>query len=307
MAVISFIDNNYKYVKGYISRDYGDLAKEVEQIKDDLSYYIEQQDIIVGYKININNPLTELYGFNCYAVKFYIKNIDTLHSEKQFLLFDEMMLELKKAIECKKGYYNLRIPTNFVDLIKAFNHIFDKSIFCGGTVEQFIYGKEVPENNKNSLKIFEADAEYVNKNKKTLMEMTYDSFKTYQGQYHLSYVTDGLAGKIYENWIEQSLSNIGENKVIVVEHNEEPIGFVTIGEDDFAVEGILSSVSCVSRQLGAYKAMISYIINYANHNGKAFITSTQFDNFIVQGTWNGLGLKPFYSIYNFHVDTRNDK
>ena len=48
MAVISFIDNNYKYVKGYISRDYGDLAKEVEQIKDELSYYIEQQDIIVG-------------------------------------------------------------------------------------------------------------------------------------------------------------------------------------------------------------------------------------------------------------------
>ena len=79
---------------------------------------------------------------------------------------------------------------------------------------------------------------------------------------------------------------------------------MTIDEDDFAVEGVLSSVSSEYRQYGAYKAMIAYIINYAYQNKKSFITGTQFDNFIVQGAWNSLGLRPFYSFYNIHFDNR---
>lgn len=57
------------------------------------------------------------------------------------------------------------------------------------------------------------------------------------------------------------------------------------------------------RKLGAYRAMISFLVNYAYENNKSFVTSTQFDNYIVQGVWNSIGLKPFYSIYNFHIDT----
>ena len=83
-----------------------------------------------------------------------------------------------------------------------------------------------------------------------------------------------------------------------------PVGFVTIKETDNAVEGILSAVDPKNRKLGAYRAMIAYLINYANENKKSFVTSTQFDNYIVQGVWNSLGLKPFYSIYNIHIDNR---
>jgi hypothetical protein len=50
--------------------------------------------------------------------------------------------------------------------------------------------------------------------------------------------------------------------------------------------------------------MISFGVNYATENHKDFVTSTQFDNFIVQGVWASIGLKPFYSIYNVHLDRR---
>ena len=92
--------------------------------------------------------------------------------------------------------------------------------------------------------------------------------------------------------------------IVVAEYNQIPIGFVTIAEKESAVEGVLSAVQSEYRQFGAYRAMISFLVNDAFEKEKSFITSTQFDNFIVQGVWNSIGLKPFYSIYNFHIDKR---
>ena len=136
------------------------------------------------------------------------------------------------------------------------------------------------------------------------MEMTLESFKTYQGQYHISPITEKKAGQIYENWIKYSLDHCNGKDIVVAEYNQIPIGFVTIAEKESAVEGVLSAVQSEYRQFGAYRAMISFLVNDAFEKEKSFITSTQFDNFIVQGVWNSIGLKPFYSIYNFHIDKR---
>ncbi len=304
MATTSFIDNNYRYIKSFISRDYRTLAEEIKKEKEELSHYIEEEDLLAGYKIMKNMPLSSLYGFDCYVVRFYFANVSTLHNRQQSSIFATLLQHLKAEIMQTGGYYNLRVPTHMVDLVKALNTAFDKILLCGGTVEEFIYQTQVPDHNKNQLRIFEADHNYLLKYKDILFDMTYTSFATYQGQYHISDVTEYQAGKIYENWIKNSLSGESKDQAIVAEYEDQPIGFVTIGEDDFAVEGILSAVSGEKRQLGAYKAMISYIINYAYSREKAFITSTQFDNFIVQGTWNSLGLRPFYSIYNIHLDYR---
>ena len=134
--------------------------------------------------------------------------------------------------------------------------------------------------------------------------MTFESFKSYQGQYHISPITQEKAGVIYENWIQTSLEQCDKNRVIVAEHDNRPIGFVTVVEAEAALEGVLSAVDDNYRKFGAYRAMISSIVNEAAKKGKAFITSTQFDNYIVQGVWNSIGLKPYYSIYNIHIDKR---
>lgn len=304
MNVTSFVDNNYRYIRSFINRDYGVLAEQIKKEKNILSYYEEKDDLLVGYRIEKNNSVSNIYGFDCYVVRFYFANVSTLHNEYQEMLYQNLLKNLKKEMEKRDGYYNLRIPTHMVDMVKAFNGVFEKPIFCGGTVEEFIFNKQVGQSNRNQLNIFEAERRYLQNNKELLLKMTYESFATYQGQYHISGVTEYQAGKIYENWINDSLSGESGDKIIVAEFENRPIGFVTIGEDDFSVEGILSAVSSENRQLGAYRSMITYIINYAYLRGKAFITSTQFDNFIVQGTWNSLGLRPFYSIYNMHLDYR---
>ena len=304
MATISFIDNDFKYARAFIKRDYTEIAEEIKNTRKDMDYSFECNDKIYGYKITTNKLLTEVYGEDFFVVHFCFLNIDTLHDSEQERCICKLLDHLMEEITEKKGYYNLKLPANIVDLIRAYNQLKYPFIFCGGTVEQYIYDRSVPDCNKSGLNVFMADKAYVSKHYEELLSMTYRSFETYQGQYHLSSAISGKAGDIYKSWINGSLQPQSNAKIIVAEYEGVPIGYVTIEEDDFAVEGVLSSVSSEYRQYGAYKAMIAYIINYAYQNKKSFITGTQFDNFIVQGAWNSLGLRPFYSFYNIHFDNR---
>ena len=304
MAKISYIDNDIKYVKAYIKRDYSEIAKEIKNSIGDISYSFESDGKIYGYNITKNALLSEVYESDFYVVHFCFVDIDTLHDAEQEVCICKLLNHLMDEMEEKRGYYNLKLPANVVDLIRAYNQLNQPFIFCGGTVEQYIYNKNVPDSNKNGLNVFIAGGEYVAAHYEELLTMTYRSFETYQGQYHLSYAISDKAGEIYKSWIKGSLTPDSKDKVIVAELDGVPIGFVTIAEDDSSVVGVLSAVSSEYRQYGAYKAMIAYIINYAYSNDKCFVTGTQFDNFIVQGAWNSLGLKPFYSFYNFHIDKR---
>lgn len=304
MAKVSFIDDNFRLADSFIKRDYSDLAKEIENGKDELSYYQKQEELLAGYQIAKNIPLSELFQESYYVIRFVFANIDTMHDRKQEKCLKEVFESLKKHMETQKGYYNLRIPSHIVDAVKAYNYVLKEGYFCGGTVEELMTGKKVEHKLKEGLSVFFGDQDYINKNKKELIEMTFESFQSYQGQYHISPVTEEKAGKIYENWIKYSLDNCDGRDVVIAEYDGIPIGFVTIAEKENAVEGILSAVNGKYRKYGVYRAMISFIVNYAADREKSFITSTQFDNFIVQGVWNSIGLKPFYSIYNFHIDKR---
>lgn len=304
MAKISYIDNDLKYVRAFIKRDYSDLAKEIKDDLSNMTYYFENNGKIYGYNIVTNKLLQSVYKMDFLVVHFFFVDIETLHNDEQEDNMVKLLEQLKLHMKKNKGYYNLKIPTNVVDLIRAYNRVGMNVIFCGGTVEQYIYGKKVPDNNKNNLNVFIGDGKYIKDHRDELLNMTYKSFESYQGQYHLSYVTGDIAGNIYKDWIDGSLVEDTTDEIIVAEYQNKPIGFVTIFEDDFSAVGMLAAVENEYRQYGAYKAMIAFIINYANSKGKAFVTGTQFDNLIVQGTWNSLGLQPFYSFYNFHIDAR---
>lgn len=301
---ISFIDDNYKLSECFVKRDYSKIEKKIFDNKEDLTFYIEDNNQLFGFNIRPNIPMTKLYESPFYVVRFVFANVNTLHDRKQEENMRILLQELDKKMNETKGYYNLRIPTHMVDLIRTMNTAIRDTIFCGGTVEELIANKSVSVPVKEGLKIFWGTEEYVGKHKETLAQMTHESFLSYQGQYHISTKTEEKAGEIYKNWIESSLNNLGNELVVCAEYDGHPIGFVTFGEQEEAVEGILSAVDSKYRAYGAYKAMISFGINYAYEKNKIFVSSTQFDNYIVQGTWNSLGLKPFYSIYNFHVDRR---
>ncbi len=306
MSKISFVDNNFQLVDSFLKRDYKDLAEKIRKEKDKLTFYKQQEDMLGGYQITSNEPLTALFGKPFFVVRFVFANIDSMHNKAQENDIIEIFRHLKQLIETQKGYYNIRIPSHIVDAVKAYNTVFQGGYFCGGTVEEVISGKKVEIRLRDGIKVFFADLEYINQHKEELMEMTFESFKSYQGQYHISPVTEEKAGKIYENWIKYSLEHCEGKEVVIAEYQGIPIGFVTIAEKENAVEGVLSAVKEEYRKFGAYRAMISYIVNYGAEKGKSFITSTQFDNFIVQGVWNSIGLKPFYSIYNFHIEKNEE-
>ncbi len=304
MNYVAFIDDNLLLSECYINRDYTVLKKQIINNILQLTDVIEDNDNIYGYVISKNELVSRIYDMDAYVVKFVFSNISTLHNEQQEYVLERLIKRLKQRIKKQKGYYNLRIPTHIIDLVKVVNNVFDNYIFCGGTVEEVVHGKYVECNSGNNLEIGFADFEFIDMYKDDLINMTLESFKSYQGQYHISYVTQCKAGIIYEEWVKESINNIKKVPVVVAKYQGNPVGFVTVREEEIAVEGVLSAVDVKNRKLGAYKSMIAFLINYAYAKGKSFVTSTQFDNFIVQGTWNALGLRPFYSIYNIHIDER---
>ena len=304
MPTLSYMDNIFKLSHCFVKRDYSSIRDYILSMKEDLNFRYEEGGEVWGYQISKNVPVSKLYGFDAYVVRFYFTKIDTLHNAHQEEIMEKVFAALKKEMEICRGYYNLRLPAHVVDVLKGFNKYLTDGIFCGGTVEQVVSGKEVEIPKKEGIRVFFAEREYLKAHREELLTMTDSSFASYQGQYHISPVTDEKAGVIYEKWIEGYFENFEDNRIFVVEYENEPIGFCTIGEDEYVVEGQLSAISSDHRKLGGYRTLISSLINYAYKNGKSFTASTQFDNYIVQGTWNSLGMKPYFSFYNYHFDNR---
>lgn len=304
MNKIAYLDDNMVLGACHISRDYSALRELV--LAQDCP---ATQELVVdgerfGFVITPNLSLTKIYGFPCYVVKFLFSSVQTLHDEAQEAIMHQLMAKLSDCMNREKGYYNIRVPAHIVDLIKAVNGECRNLIFCGGTVEQIHMGQLVDPIVKDGMKLFFADQEFVTKNREHLERQAYESFQSYQGQYHISPVTEPKAGEIYRSWIAGYFDSFSPNTVLIAEYEGEAVGYCMIRETEQAVEAVLASVEASKRKLGTYKAMISTLIAYAKKQGKMFVTSTQFDNYIVQGTWNFLGLRPFYSIYNMHYDNR---
>lgn len=304
VARLSFIDDGFLLLDDFMARDYSRLEKKIRAEQDQMACSVQNDSTLAGCCVYPNIPLTELFGDPFFVVRFRFANIDTMHDPKQEQMLIELIQKLKQYMSDHRGYYNLRIPAHIVDAIKAYNHELQDSFFCGGTVEEFIAGKKVSYTPKEGVSVKWADRKYAERNKERLSQITFESFSSYQGQYHISPVTQDKAGLIYENWIRQSLDQCNDDNIIVAEIDGQPVGYLTTAERENAMEVVLSAVGKDYREKGAYRAMISELVNHAMDKGKAFIISTQFDNFIVQGVWNSIGLKPYYSIYNIHIDKR---
>lgn len=304
--MISFIDDNRILLRAVIDRDYNSLSSYLRSDELQRSYdYVDDDGSLIAYKVFENKPLTKLYDFPVYVVRFYFADIEVLHCDSMEERLCSLMESLKQKTVSQPGYYNFRIPSHVVDLIKAFNRMFPQHIFCGGTVEEYINGKDVMVPEKTGLTFGRVDDETMKNIADSLVEIAEESFTSYQGQYHISEVTAPKAGQIYMNWIRNGLWD-NPRDVMVAWYNGVPCGFgLTAFDAECRVSDLLlTAVSKEYRGQGIYKALISKLINEANDMNYAFVSSTQFDNFGSQHTWGSLGMGPFYSIYNIHLDRR---
>lgn len=303
MSVISFIDDNSILGKAFIERDYSEINNVIEKNKTNYEFFVENSEQIYALSVSKNESLSKIYDSEFRVVRIVLKDVDTMHTKEQENYFKRMYKFLNEYMKENPAYYNIRIPTHFVDAVKAYNTVFEEGIFCGGTVEWIGNNKKIDIQKKDGIDAIWADDEYIKKYRDEMLAIAFTSFEQYQGQYHISDATADKAGVIYQKWLEDSFDNY-EGNILVIASEEKPIAFFMFRETEYAVDGVISAVDSNYRKYGAYRLMISSGINYATENNKLFVTSTQFDNFIVQGVWASLGLKPFYSIYNIHCDRR---
>lgn len=292
--------------EAFLKRDYGNVSDYIKRNIGFLTHYYGDNDSLYGYTISENNSLTNIYGFNTYVVKFVFDNIETSHVDKQEKILLGLCNDLKKHFDDNKGYYVIRIPSHILDLNRAFNSVIfndNRTLFCGGTIEEVQYDEVVKEYEKHrEIKLFFADNKFLQDNQERLSSLAADSFNNYHGQYHISNVTSEKASMIYSDWIEKTISGLDKYKVLIAEIDNNIAGFCTVNNINDGYEVVLNLVDSNYRKHHVYKSMISYLSSYAKENGGYLLSSTQFDNFIVQGTWDSLGMRPFYSIYNFHFN-----
>ena len=307
MSAISYYDDNGIMSQAFLLRDDGIIDSLIVEKKDEFDYIDEWKDSIFCYSCRENKVLSELYGFKCLVVRFAFSRVERLHLEEQEKVMLSMCEQLTNRLRAQNAYINIRIPTHIVDLTRAFNQCFNQEglYFCGGTVEEIqTRGSDLWDKVNPDVKLFFADKSYCEAKGTELVSLAREAFKSYMGQYHISPVTAPLAGTIYENWIEETIAKAQEDTILVAELNEEVAGFYTILHEADIDDGLLTAVSSRHRKHNVYKSMLIYLMDHAERQGRHFVSSTQLDNFVAQRTWAALGMRPIYSIYNFHYDRR---
>ena len=294
----SYLDDNLLFGKAFLDNDY---SKINEYIDTQVSFTFRKEDngSVCGYVLTVNKPLSDLYGFPCYVVRFAFKDYLTEHCDRQEGLMWQICQDLHRRINERRGYYTLRVPTHVVDLLRAFNRVFSDYMVCGCTVEEAT-ARETSFNMNEDVKLFYADREYRERNREVLRKLAEESFRNFVGQYHISNVTASKAPLIYGNWIDGLLS--GDDRILVAELNGEIAGFFGLRDGETGVEGVLTCVSEKFRGRGIYKSILATVINDSIKEGKIFVSATQLENNHVLRAWASLGMAPYYSFYNIHIN-----
>lgn len=303
MAKISYTGNIEWLAEKYVNRKSRNIDERIKENKDRLTNYIESNGEIFGYEIRENIPLTAIYGFRVRVIDFEFSSIDDLSNSEDDAIVEELFGQLKKIMEKEPAYYTMRVPTAVMSLLMMVNKYFENALMCGGTISYIATSKTAENYNQEKTDVFIASDDYIEKHKENLINIAEKTFKMYRGQYHISPVTAKKAMEIYSGWVENTFNSNNE-LFFVAEYNNEIAGYATRKESRMICEAVIGGTSSEFRQLGAYKNIIKNMLNKTVDEGKYFVSGTQFENLIVQSTWISLGMKPFTSFYNFHIDAR---
>lgn len=306
MEPVSYICDVELMGSAYLNKNYETLRAQIKNSQF-ITYSLNVGDDIFGFYIHKNEPLTRIYKFDVFMVDFLFSSTSRLHADMQEQIITKLLTEINNYIKQNKGYYNFRIPSNIVDLNKCFNKVFHNFIFCGGLITYLNTNlkNRKDDNNKRDVSVLIPNKKYLQEHDLEITQVAKEAFENYQGQYHISYVTSEKAGEIYIDWVKKGFSErIDSEKIIVAEHNNEVVGFWTYVESNKSLQTGLTGVSSKYRNLGIYSKMLDEALRESQNSGKFITIGTQFDNLIVQRVWNKVGMVPYLSYFNIHIDGR---
>jgi len=297
---MSYIEDKNALAYSLDKRDFSIIDSIIEKDKNNLNFYIEEDNKLFGYKIKMVEQLTNIYGYNVYVVNFYSKNISHSFNLEEDKLVSNVIKNLAEHLEKIKGYIIMKVPSDNLMLIGQCNIHLKNIIFAGGIVCYYANKINSKEFDDDGLNIGLISKEKKHELKDKIVPIIKESFKEYYGQYHISHITREKANIIYENWIEEYINSDEEN-IIIAEYNNEIAGVLSIDDDKFAIELVLSGINTKFRKMKIYERLIRYGVNLSLSKNKVVSTSTQFDNYSVQRAWINSGFKPYTSYYVYHI------
>ena len=304
MPIIAYRDDNALLAPCFVRRDYAPLRERILAERDTLTDCLEEGGELFGFRVTRNNPVSALYGMEVRVVRFEFSRVSTAHDEHQLALLRTLCERLSGVMTGADAYFNVRLPLHILDLMTAFQQCCPPAFFCGGTMEYVQIGEQHRFPQDPGLSIRMADRDYCRVHRETLCRIAYESFDSYQGQYHIAPALQDKAALVYRNWIDGAFADYREDTVLVAELNGAPAGFLLLGQTETAVDALLGCVDASARKAGAFRALFRAANELAEHTGRVYVSSTQLDNFVSAGTMTSLGMRPFYGIYNYHFDHR---
>lgn len=300
---ISYLEDKNIIAPAIERRDYSIINDIIDNSKETLDYYIEENVKLVGYKIYEVKQLTEIYGFNVKAISFYMRNIVHEFNENDDKLFERLIGKLNENIYNDKAYYIIKCPSHCPTLINQLNKHLNKVIFTGGTICYYTNKCSNKNFKEDGLQLVFLTEDMKEKYREQLIDLGEKSFEEYFGQYHISYVTREKAPMIYKNWIKDYVEN-NYKDIIIAKYKDKICGFLTLSENEYCGEIVLNAVDLNHRGSKVYERMLRYAVASLLERNKMPTISTQFDNFLVQRAWVNVGFKPYYSYYLMHIDNR---
>lgn len=275
-----------------------------------MDYSETYRDGMIGFRVLENHPLTAIYGFPVRVIKFLIQQnrANDLDQAECNASWDRLLGTLADVMMETPAYYVIRFPAFAGEGVSRVQQFCRNVLFCGGTVAYAINPAEGRANMamwklpKEDVCVFLADSAYLEANCRKLCKIAEDSFANYSGQYHIAPRTAPKAGQIYTNWIRTVFEHPEAYCMMCVECCGEPAGFSLLSEDEYGIDMELTAVSEQFRGRGLYTELMRENVRYAVSRDRIFVSSTQLDNFGSQRTWAKVGMRPCYTIYNFHCD-----
>lgn len=303
---ITYLDDSIMLGQGFLSRNYSFLREKILLEKESLTNYIDLEGEVYGYRVSKNIPVSHLYMQEVFNVKFVLSRVDTLHSNKQEKFMKILCHQLYQYIIDHPAYYIIRLPIHIVDLLRAFHEIQSDMYFCGGTIEQISVSDPPAMVSTTETEVCIAIPDYIEKHRDKLLKIITESFGEYSSQYHVNPATEEKAGEVYSNWITSALKFPQQNSIVVVTHKSEPIGVALFHENEIGIESLLVAVDREKRGHHSQQSIYALLSHMAKEKKKVFVSSTQLDNFISAGNMNAIGMRPFYGIYNYHIDSQSN-
>lgn len=261
----------------------------------------------LSFAVTDNIPLSRLYGIRIRVIRISFMGLTKYHSEAGYQACIQLATKINRYMKAEPAYYNLRIPAEIPDLLRAVNEKIERMVFCGGTVAYAGNEGCIGTCSTEGTCCFLADRRYLDSHRAELEKIAKDSFREYSGQYHIAPRLQSKAGEIYENWVDSIFDHKNDLLMQCSEVEGMLAGFALLSESEHCIDMELTAVDEKMRGRGIYLEMIHQNQILASDRKKIFISSTQLDNYGSQKTWGKLGMRPYYTIYNLHIDYAENK